>query len=349
MILFTLLFTVGSEYFIFVNNANNLATQSLVNRGNALATRLQEGVTISTSLNSLGYIEFYANNTGGITVNMTSVLLLSSGGSVLECDGIGVPSGLGCGNTTPALPEAANAGSGLPKTGYIVTHYKYVNGSGTDTIKVITANGNIFSATYPPPASSLAWLSLTSGAIGDIYLKPQTFTYFNVCTTPSGGCNPCGSNPCFLQKVGYGFSIPSTTFCSIPEAFSLTVVDYNPSHENITLDQYTELTNLFAPQGSGSNIKNNGWFILSNTTSSVISSSYTPITLLYDTPKTIVFGSSSPSSFAPFSAYCNSVPFPTDALIFILTHGCKAVKASACNYQAATYSQNSPYITTLYY
>jgi hypothetical protein len=354
VILFTLLFTIGTQYFIFVNNANNLETQSLFNRGNTLATRLQEGLQLQTSLSANSYVQFYVNNTGGITVNMTSLVMISSSGSVIECDGAGLPSGQGCGNTTPQLPAVVNVGKGFPAPsgGYIRTSCKYGTNpcTGTVTLKLITSNGNIFSSTYPPSASALASISLTSGAIGDIYLKPQTFSYYNVCTTPSGGCTACASNPCFLQVQGAGFSISHNTFCSTPEAFGLTVVDYNPSHNNITLDAYTELTNLFAPQGSGSNTKNNGWFILSNTTNTVISSSYSPVTLIYGVPKPIVFGSSGSGSFTPFTANCNSIAFPADALIFILTHGCKAVpKGGSCNPNAATYSQNSPYITTLYY
>lgn len=352
VLLFTMLFTIGTEYFIFVNNANNLETQSLVARGNTLATRLQEGIQVSTSLSSGGYIQFYVNNTGGVTVNMTSLILLSSGGSVLECDGQGLPSGQGCLNTTPALPQLANVGSGAPKSGYVVTNYKYVSGSGTDTLKIVTANGNIFSATYPPTAASLAALSLTSGAIGDIYLEPQTFTYYHVCTSNSGPCNVPAScstgNPCFLQKQGYGFSIPASDVKNYPLAFSLTVVDYNPSHSNITLDAYTLLTDFFAPSGSSSSGKDISWFIITNSTTSV-SSTYSPITLKYDVPVTIVFASSTASSMTP-SVYSAQEPTPVaDALIFILTHGCKAVKAANCNYQSGTYSQNSPYITSLYY
>lgn len=351
VILFTLLFTVGTEYFIFVNNANNLENQSLVNRGNTLVSRLQENLLVTTATSAANHVEFYANNTGGITVNMTSVLVLgSSSGAVLACDGLGLPSGMSCSNTTPVLPQVANVGKGAPATGYIDTGYVYANSP--VTLKIVTSNGNIFSATYPPSAAQLAGLALTSGAIGDIYLEPQTFTYYHVCSSPTGGCTVPSSCPtstsCYLQKQGYGFSIPAGDVKNWALAFSLTVVNYNPSRFNITLDAYTLLTDFFAPSGSSSSGKDISWYIATNTTTA-ISPTYSMLTLKYGVPVTIVFASSTASSMTP-STYSAQQPTPVaDALIFILTHGCKAVKASSCNYQSATYSQNSPYITSLYY
>jgi hypothetical protein len=297
-------------------------------------------------------VQFYVNNTGGITVNMTSLIIISPSGSVIECDGKGLPSVQSCGNTTPQLPAVVNVGKGFPTPsgGFVLTSCKYGTSSciGTVTLKFITSNGNIFSATYPPSASALASLSLSSGAIGDIYLAPQTFTYYHICTSATGGCTPCAANPCYLRKQGFGFSIPAVDVKNFPLAFSLTVVDYNPTHLNITLDAYTILTDFFAPAGSSSSGKDISWFIVSNTTSS-IASTYSLITLKFNVPFTIVFASSTANTMTP-ATYSDQQPTPVaDALIFILTHGCKGVKAANCNYQAATYSQNSPYITSLYY
>ena len=81
---------------------------------------------------------------------MTAVLVISSTGALLKCDGVGFPAGAGCGNTTPTLWMVIGSGGGSPS---IDTGYVYAAGT-TDTVKVLTARGNTYSATYPTPASN---------------------------------------------------------------------------------------------------------------------------------------------------------------------------------------------------
>jgi len=149
VIMFAILFTVGTSYFIFVNSQNASYVSSLLSATNKVQGSLAESLSISTVLESNGDVGFYANNTSAATVNMTAALVISSTGSLLRCVGIGFPAGAGCANTAPTLWVVVNAGKG---TVTFDTGYLYVAGT-TDTVKVLTARGNTYSATYPEPAS----------------------------------------------------------------------------------------------------------------------------------------------------------------------------------------------------
>jgi hypothetical protein len=149
VIMFAILFTVGTSYFIFVSSQNSSYVSSLLSATNKVQGNLAEGLSIGTLLDSTGNVEFYANNTSSETINMTAVLVISSTGTLLSCEGVGFPAGAGCTNSTPALWRVVNPGSGSPA---IDTEYTYVAGT-TLTIKVLTARGNSYSATYPEPAS----------------------------------------------------------------------------------------------------------------------------------------------------------------------------------------------------
>ena len=346
VILFAMLFSVGTTFFLTFNATNLLYTKALLSRSNLVMSSLNEQIGISTLLTSNNHVAFFVNNTGGVNANLTQTWVLDTSSNLLTCDGRGLPTA-SCGNSSPPLPLAVNSGQGSP-----LIDTSYVYGGGVVSVKVFTERGGAYTATYPPTAGQLANGALTSGAIGDIYLKPETFTYYGLCAGQSNPCTVCNSlQSCNMRIQGHGFSISSTFALTRMLAFSLTVVNLNPSHFNITLDQFTELTNFMAPQGAASNTKNIGWFIVSNLSTS-ISSTYTYLTLQYNKPITLVFASGSPSSFAPFVIPPSNLPvqsLPASALIFILTHGCKSVPKEQCNYQAATYSQNSAYITTLYY
>ncbi len=349
VILFAMLFSVGTTFFVVLNATNLGYTKSLLTRSNQVMGTLNEQLSISTLLIANNHVAFYVNNTGGMNANLTQIWLLDSSSNLLVCDGRGLPTA-SCGNSSPPLPLAINSGRGSP---VLDTGYAY--GGGVIAVRVFTERGGAYTATYPPTAGQLANGALTSGAIGDIYLKPETFTYYGLCKANSPSCLPCLTAPpppCNMIPQGHGFSIPSTFALANQMAFSLTVVDLNPTHFNITLDQFTELTNFMAPQGSGSNTKNIGWFIVTNSSNSISRTTYSYLTLQYNKPVTLVFASGTAGAFNPFIIPPSNLPqlsLPAPALIFILTHGCKAVPSALCNYQAATYSQNSAYITTLYY
>ncbi|HUI87053.1 MAG TPA: hypothetical protein VLY21_07855, partial [Nitrososphaerales archaeon] len=149
VIIFAIMFTVGTSYFIFVNAQNASYVSNLMAATNKEQGSRTESLSITTFLDGDGDVGFSVNNTSSMTVNMTSALVISSSGTLLQCDGVGFPAGAGCGNTTPPLWAVldTSAGSSDYDTGYV-----YAAGT-TDTVKVLTARGNTFSETYPEPAS----------------------------------------------------------------------------------------------------------------------------------------------------------------------------------------------------
>src|SRR5271155_3642977 len=149
VILFAILFTVGTSYFVFLGSQNASYVSNLLAATNKEQGRLQESISVNTILESNGDVGFDVNNTSSMTVNMTAALVVSSAGLLLKCDGVGFPAGAGCGNSTPTLWKTLDPGVG---SSAFDTGYLYVAGT-TDTVKVITARGNSYSATYPTPAS----------------------------------------------------------------------------------------------------------------------------------------------------------------------------------------------------
>src|SRR5580658_10025997 len=115
VILFAILFTVGTSYFIFVNSENASYVQSLLGATNKVQGSINEGLSVTTLLEADGDVGFYVNNTSSTTVNMTAVLVISSTGALLQCDGIGFPAGAGCSNSAPTLWMTIDAGRGSPK------------------------------------------------------------------------------------------------------------------------------------------------------------------------------------------------------------------------------------------
>ena len=364
VILFTMLFTIGTEYFIFVNNANNLENQALTNRASTLANRLQDGMTITTSLNSAGYVQFYLNDTGGTTLNVTSIMVLDSSGKVLECDGLGLPASQGCINTAPVLPLVANAGTGVPASGYAVTDVQYA--SGTLTLKLITSDGAIFSATYPITGVSLASQALSSGAIGDIYLAFNSYSYYLLtssgCPTGTGYSTYCLETN--SPNSGPAFAISSSVVSGVNYAFSVSMTNLNQHQADIILDQYTLIyLNNFYGNSHQNNIP---WYITDVGPASgqkiPIYSRYTPIVLSYDTPVTVYFISAncitaatgpSDASCGSFSPQGNSYAQGSVATVNILSNGWElahgSYSISGLSYSSANYGQNTPYVTTLFY
>jgi len=120
VIMFAILFTVGTSYFVFVNGENAQYVQNLVGASNRLQSASGENLMVTTTLQSNGDVGFYVNNTSGETINMTAVYVQSSTGTLLKCDGVGLPASASCGNTTPTLWSVVNPakGSSIFDTGY---------------------------------------------------------------------------------------------------------------------------------------------------------------------------------------------------------------------------------------
>jgi len=330
-ILFLMIFTIGSAYFLFVSSTNLQYGQALVGRSNNFQDRLYERLSVSTLLVN-NHIAFYVNNTGGVNANITGAYVLGSSGSVLRCDGRGLQTP--CANSTPALPVVVNVGKGS-----ITIDSGYTYTSGTYTVELITQRGGIFSATYPPtPAPYPVIYALSSGGIGDLDIQISSYKYYEV--ESSGSTYK-------LDLKGNAFSIPhGATSSNI--GFSAIFTNVNLQHKNMTLDSYSLLAHVQAPlQGQGGGTARSfAWYVISNDSAGNISPNYQQITLQYNAPKTIVFASLTPGAFTPNAP---SISSGTIIFVSVLFHGCEGIRAVNCITPNDNYGQNIPYVSTLYY
>jgi len=323
--MFSMLFSVGTGYFLFVNTTNTFYVKSLSDRTSAMQAQLNEALGVVSAAGSNNHLTLTVTNNAAISTNITGVLLIDPN-KALYTFGVGLSS-----NTTPALPIGlSQGGSATVDTSLLIV-------AGTYTIKVLTQRGNAFSATYPPSAVALAEQALASGVIGDLYIAFHSFTWYKVVT-----CN--GTQQC-LQKQGNGFAVPATS-TTAPIAFSMTVTDLNPLRLNITLDQFTLMTEFVPPvPGFGGGSANSyAWYIVSNSTN--VLSAYSKFTLFYNRPVTLVFASSSAGTLVPYAPVILS---GTITYGFLVSHGCQGMKQASCQSTTDNYGQVSPYVSTLYY
>ena len=325
VLLFAMIFSIGTGYFLFVNTMNTFYAQGLSNRASAMQAQLNEILQVIATRNGNSHLIVTVTNNGAIDANLTSVLVIDPN-RVLYTYGIGFSS-----NTSPGLPLAVSqGGSPTIDTGILVV-------TGTYTVKVLTQRGNAFSATYPPNAVALADQALASGAIGDLYIKFHTFTWYTVVT--------CKGTQLCLQKQGNGFAIPATS-TTLPIAFSIQVTNLNSLQQNITLDKYTLMTEFVPPDPGtgGGTARSYAWFIVSN--SSTLLAPFSSFTLLYNKPVTLVFASNTAGLLLPYAPYFAP---GTITYGFIVSHGCLAITQSNCQPSNVNYGQVAPYISSLYY
>lgn len=231
--------------------------------------------------------------------------------------------------------------------------------------KFLTLRGNVFTTTYPPIATSLAAQAISSGALGDLYLSFNSYTYFTVGT--GGGCPTSSTYSGYcLSEVGTAFTIPYSGIGAT--AFSVTMTNLNSQHAEIVLDQFSLIYQVFPHARSG--FYSQPWYIISNQSDAqnsgenAILSEYTPIVLAYDVPQTIVFASancvtSSASNINDCSSgnYSSSdldTPSPTGAgfpaVVYIMSHGWEGsnIAVDSLSYSSSNYGQNSPFVSTVY-
>jgi len=245
--LFAMLFTVGTSYFLFTAAMNNEYSQSLVAASQKLQGNIQESLLVSTVLMTDGDVGFYVNNTSGVIVNMTMVLVYSSTSGLLQCDGVGIPASSGCGstgNTAPPLWIAVNAGKGSAK---IDTEYPYTSGT-TYTLKIITQRGNQYTATYPPTAEQN---SVQANTAQSLTVDPTTFKYMTIQANPASlvqsGYNGCTTSTCTLQ---YGRSVTAGNLLVLGLGWYNLNMPATPTDTvgtSFSLDTSSSVTYTYAP------------------------------------------------------------------------------------------------------
>lgn len=304
VILFAMLFTVGSSYFLYVNSQNNSYIRSLGSRAAVAQSSIQESLTLDIGLNATNYLQFTITNTGGVDANVTSAFLQDATGNI-HCYGRGLPSPCNTpSNTDPPLPISINVES---TTSEVVTGFLYING--TITVKLITAAGNVFSAQYPPELNSLARVSGVTNGIGSFGLVFNSFKYYFVDS----------------YNLGSGYNIGGYFGSEIPNGkdslFSLKVTNYDPYGRAVLLDERSAL--LLG--GTGNNFFYINGDIVNYTTNQVGAQAFTNLTIPYGATALLNFSTPQPGMCVnPTGAGCGPNPqnsISGDAEVIILLSG----------------------------
>ena len=195
LLLFSMIFSVGSGYYLFVSSAQSQYSQALTNKGTDLRSKSVESLRITpTSSGASNHLVFTATNVGGTAANITDVFVLDPSG-VTHTYGLG----FGGSNTTPALPGGVTPQktSASYDTGITIV-------PGTYTIKVITHRGNAYTATYPPVPTSFA------SSTGSLTVDLSSFRWVQLTGTSSITQENYVAN-CNAALCGVGFSSSVTS------------------------------------------------------------------------------------------------------------------------------------------
>lgn len=176
LFVFVMLFTVGTGYFVFVNQMNTAYVHNLAANDTAMQGQLDESLRVIAASGAGGDLAVIFQNTGSVPANVTDVMVTDPSGAV---------HGFGQGfsaQTAPALPWPVNVAATSPSfaTGLPIV-------PGTYTIKLVTQRGNVFVSSYPQPMTAELTTLLSSFVVtvgGSVF---DTATLSGV--TPTAGGN----------------------------------------------------------------------------------------------------------------------------------------------------------------
>ena len=325
LIFFLMLFTVGTGYFLFVNTENQQYSAGLAARSNAIQSAASENLQITTlALSSNGDVGFYVNSTSGLNVNATAVLVVSATGSILQCTGKGLSSGFcshqsstfevctstSCTSTVTPAPSfiVVNSGQGSP---VIDTGYNYVAGT-TDTVKVLTQRGNVYSATYPPTANQNSVMANTAQSLT---VDPSTFKWEAIQPNSASLVQKGYSSNCANINCGLGYGSPVAAGNTL--IFGLGWYNLNPpatpidsAGSSFILGANNSVTYTYTPAYVGSHFNPNCGSATCGTTYNVVSSG-----------NTLVFGlgwdNQSPPTALPSDTFGDSFTLGANNLVTV--------------------------------
>ncbi|MDG6918271.1 MAG: hypothetical protein JRN62_02335 [Nitrososphaerota archaeon] len=268
VLMFAMLFTAGLGFFVYVNKANALYDQQLVNSNNAVVAAHQEDLAVTTGLSSSS-LTVTIQNKGSAASQVVDIFVTEPSGSIVQLTGT---------STTPSLPITINAGTTSPT---LVTNI--IISSGNYYVKVLTGRGNTFTSAYPTPIPPYAQQAESSGSLA---INLQTFRFYVLGTgMQSGG------------EVS-GFVATALPITSNDIAFSVTFTNTDIAQRNITIWPSSEVEVMTIQAGSnGKNIQTSNFFIASGLTGGTdptgIAAFTTPLTVAYQHNVTLYFGASS--------------------------------------------------------
>jgi hypothetical protein len=188
LLLFAMLFTVGANYFLYVNKSNLVTSQASAARQDALLQGREEKLSIGVSLSGGNTLVLSVANVGGVPTSISSIYLTDPTGKTITPPGVmgqaqtnfsasQWPLTLNVGAMTPAI-----SGCVAGKTGcnIALTSYSYV--SGNLFVNVVTGRGNTFSIGYP---------TLVNGGVGSNVLVVTMNAYPTPPLTQVFTCTGC--------------------------------------------------------------------------------------------------------------------------------------------------------------
>jgi flagellin-like protein len=342
VLLFAMIATVGTSYFVYINNANNLVNQALTSVNSQQINRIQEAAIINTALLSNNHIGYYLNNTGGVSINITSSLLVDPSGNIAKCYIFEKNAPSMCANTvspvqTPSLPLVATVGKSLPPPGsglggWVDTGLVYV--TGTYTLKLTSVRGSVFTQTYPPTPVPIASLAVTTQGAGIIQINFNTYFAYNL--TSGTTCDP-RSTSCALAGFPTGtlaYTMRSEAKTSKFYIYAVNVQNVDPQKRTIVLDKNCILNQFQAPIAGGGTASNFLWQIGSVSAGGVTQPFPAGGVTLQPNQVVTLYFTGIPGTNT------NSWPAAgTFVAVFIFLHGSVSTQP---------FGQNVPFVTTLY-
>jgi hypothetical protein len=270
LILFVMLFTVGTGYFLWVNTNNGSYSQALATRGIDLENQQLENLQIITGMSKItNDITFTVTNQGGVAVILNQLFVDNNdpGSSTLYCN---VPTSP-CTSVTlsPAFPLGLTQGLTTATIDTGVSIPAGYSGSPPFTVKIVTQRGNSFTQQYPMPAvpfASESGGSFTSQGLGIVGLDFYHFQSW-IADCPSSSPNPF-SQGCSLHAIGScasgcpGFSTPTS---ASPSSFTGYYIPMSTLESEITTlgtsghTEYLVYSELLTDTDQSSDVILNPW------------------------------------------------------------------------------------------
>ena len=207
LILFVMLFTIGTGYFLWINNNNSILSQAQANRVQSVQQQQLEDLVVTPAFcGSCGnHLTFSAKNTGSTAVDMIADFVDTAGSPVCTHSN-SVNNGNG---------EVLNPGANSTSIDTLCT---YTSGT-TVTIKVLTQRGNVFSATYSGPGVGTS-LSANPVILGQsVY---DTATLSGVTPTAGGTLTYFSFSDGNCSGTGTQVSVVAVTNGLVPHSDSQT-------------------------------------------------------------------------------------------------------------------------------
>ena len=343
VILFGMLFTVAFGYFYAITQDQQTLQVYSRQYNNYVAALSQERLIVTGTLitNTLG---FNVSNSG-ISATIAAYFIIDqlTGQIVQYKNSTSSPA------SNPALPVALNQGQSQTFN----TGIAYVTGKAY-TIKVLTARGTTLIGSYPNGIlTSTAVNSLVAVGLGSLEMFFSSFKFYDYVSGPTSGLCAGGvscSGGTWKIDINHPASGSLTPLHPNPVAFSIQILNADPSAATILIDSHTNLW-TYHPCNSGCGGQAPPAFFVfevasNGTITSTAQGSFKPILVLPQANITLYFGSINDLSLGAYGSQdlrttTSSTQLPGEFVASILISGTKITTNSA-----SLTDQNIPFSST---